>query len=135
MAFPDVDVSVVFDGLLHLIHVAIRNINDLLAPMPSSVSCSFYADDLTIWSFFVSVPTAAEATQGALIRLERCSAYWHVPLNLSKCEAPYSQSILIKLTSSPTSSYSIFASVSVPLQLFLGSPSTAFFPFLNVYLR
>ena len=87
MAFPDVDVSVVFDGLLHLIHMAIRIINDLPAPMSSSVSCSFYADDLTIWSFFVSVPTAAEATQGALIRLERCSAYWHVPLNLSKCEA------------------------------------------------
>ena len=35
----------------------------------------------------------------------------------------------------PTSSYSAPASVSIPLQLFLGSPSTALFPFLSMYLR
>ena len=40
-----------------------------------------------------------------------------------------------KLTSSPTSSYLAPASVSIPLQLFLVSPSTALFPFLNMYLR
>ena len=40
-----------------------------------------------------------------------------------------------KLTSSPTSSYSAPASVLIPLQLFSGSPSTAFIPFLNMYLR
>ena len=34
-----------------------------------------------------------------------------------------------------TSSYSAHASVSIPLQLFLGSPSTALFPFLSMYLR
>ena len=45
------------------------------------------------------------------------------------------QWILIKLTSSPTFSYSAPASVSIPLRLFLGSPSTALFPFLNMYLR
>ena len=39
-----------------------------------------------------------------------------------------------KLTSSPTSSYLAPASVAIPLQLFFGSPSTALFPFLNVYL-
>ena len=34
-----------------------------------------------------------------------------------------------------TSSYSAPASVSTQLQLFLRSPSTALFPFLNMYLR
>ena len=43
-----------------------------------------------------------------------------------------SQWIPTKLTSIPTSSYSVLASVSIPLQLFLGSPSTALFPFLNM---
>ena len=48
---------------------------------------------------------------------------------------PSSQWIPTKLTSSPTSSYSAPASVLTPLQLFLGSPSTALFPFLSMYLR
>ena len=48
---------------------------------------------------------------------------------------PSSQWILTKLTSSPTSSYSAPASVSIQLQLFLGSLLTALFPFLNMYLR
>ena len=42
---------------------------------------------------------------------------------------PSSQWIPTRLTSSPTSSYLAPASVSIPLQLFLGSPSTALFPF------
>ena len=63
-------------------------INDLPASLPSSVSCSFYADDLAIWSSSSpSVPTAVEATQGALFRLEHWSEYWCLPLNPSKCEA------------------------------------------------
>ena len=41
-------------------------INDLAASLPSSVSCSLYADNLAIWSSSPSVPTAVEATQGAL---------------------------------------------------------------------
>ena len=48
---------------------------------------------------------------------------------------PCSQWIPTRLTSSPTSSYSAPASVLIPLQLFLGSPSTALFPFLSMYLR
>ena len=36
-----------------------------------------------------SVPTAVEATQGALFRLERWSEYWCLPLNPSKCEASF----------------------------------------------
>ena len=60
-------------------------INDLLASLPSSVSCSLYADDLAIWSSSPSVRTAVEATQGALFRLE-C---WCLPLNPSKYEASF----------------------------------------------
>ena len=45
-------------------------INDLMASLPSSVSCSLYADDLAIWSSSPSVITAVEASQGALFQLE-----------------------------------------------------------------
>ena len=48
---------------------------------------------------------------------------------------PCSQWIPTRLTSNPTSSYSAPASISIPLQLFLGSLSTTLFPFLNMYLR
>ena len=41
-------------------------INDLLDSLPSSVTCSFYADDLAIWSSSPLVLTAVETTQGAL---------------------------------------------------------------------
>ena len=64
-------------------------INDLPVSLPSSVSCSLYADDLAVWSSSPSVPTAVEATQGALFRLERWSEYWCLPLNSSKCEASF----------------------------------------------
>ena len=49
--------------------------------------------------------------------------------------SPFSQWIPTRLTSNLTSSYSAPAFVSIPLQLFLGSPSTAPFPFLSMYLR
>ena len=61
----------------------------LPASLPSSVSCSLYADDLAIWSSSPSVPIAVEATQGALFRLERWSEYWCLPFNPSKCEASF----------------------------------------------
>ena len=64
-------------------------INDLPASLPSSVSCSFYADDLAIWSSSPSVPIVVEATQGALFRLTSWSEYWCLPLNPSKCEASF----------------------------------------------
>ena len=64
-------------------------INDLPASLPSSVSCSLYADDLAIWSSSPSVPTAVEATQIALFRWERWSEYWCLLLNPSKCEASF----------------------------------------------
>ena len=62
-------------------------INDLLASLSSAISCSLYTDDLAIWSISPSVPTAVDATHGALFRLERWSEYWCLPLNPSKCEA------------------------------------------------
>ena len=65
-------------------------INDLPASLPSSVRCSLYADDLAIWSSSPSVPTAVEATQAALFRLERWSECWCLPLNSRKCEAFFS---------------------------------------------
>ena len=64
-------------------------INDLPASLPSSVSCSYYADNLAIWSSSPSVPIAVEASQGALFQLERWSEYWCLPLNPSKCEASF----------------------------------------------
>ena len=107
--------------------------NDLPASLPSSVSCSLYADDLAIWSSSPSVPTAVEATQGALFRL-MAGLSTGVFLSIRANVRPPSQWIPTKLTSSPTSSYSAPASVSIPLQLFLGSPSTALFGFLSRYL-
>ena len=109
-------------------------INDLPASLFSSVSCSLYADDLAISFSSLFSPTAVEATQGALIWLARWSEYWCLSFNLSKCEASFSVD-LTKLTSNPTSSYSTPASVSIPLQHFLGSALTALFPFLNMYLH
>ena len=46
----------------------------------------------------------------------------------------FSQRIPTKLTSSLASSYSTPASVSIPLQFYLGSSSTALFPFQNMYV-
>ena len=48
---------------------------------------------------------------------------------------PSSQWIPTRLTSNSASSYSAPVSVLIPLQPFLGSPSTALFPFLSMYLR
>ena len=59
----------------------------LLCLLP--LAALFIADDLSIW-FFLLVPTALEATQGALIRLERWFEYWCLPLSPSKCEASFS---------------------------------------------
>ena len=64
-------------------------INDLPASLPPLVSYSFYTDDLAIWFSSTSVPIAVEATQGAIIGLERWSEYWCLPLNPSKCEASF----------------------------------------------
>ena len=61
-------------------------INDLPASLSSSVSCSLYAGHLVL---VPSVPTAVEATQGALFRLDRWSEYGCLPLNSSKCEASF----------------------------------------------
>ena len=111
-------------------------INDLPASLPSSVSCSLYADDLAIWSSSPSVPTAVEATQAALFQLERASVSTGVFLSIrANVRPPSFQWIPTKLTSSPTSSYLAPVFISIQLQLFLGSPSTALYSFLSMYLR
>ena len=110
-------------------------INNLPASLPSSVRCSLYADDLVIWSSSPSVPTAVEATQGALFRRSAglsTGVFLSIRANV---RPPSSQWIPTRLTSNPTSSYSAPASVSIPLQPFLGSPLTALFPSVNMYLR
>ena len=122
------------DSFLGPVHFSLF-INDLPTSLPSSVSCSVYADDLAIWSFSLSVPTAVEATQGALFRLECWSEYWCLPLNPSKYEASFFPLDSHQANFQPNLSYSAPASVSIPFQLFLGSPSTALFRFLRMYLR
>ena len=107
-------------------------INDLPASLPSSVSWSLYADDLAIWSSSPLVPTAVEATQGALCFDWSAGLSTGVFLSIRANERPpSSQWIPTKLTST----YSAPASVSIQLQPFLGSPSTALFSFLSMYLR
>ena len=89
-------------------------INDLPVALPSSVTCSLYADDMAIRSSSPSVPTAVEATQGSLIRLELWSEYWCLLLNPSKCEVsffsvdPHQANLLLpnsRLRFNPTSTF------------------------------
>ena len=110
-------------------------INDLLASLPSSVSCSLYADDLAIWSSSPLVPTTVEATQGALFRLERWSEYWCLSLNPNKCEASFFSVDPHQANLQPNLLLLGSRLHFNPLQLFSGSPSTALFSFLNMYLR
>ena len=92
---------------------------------------------LTIWPFgppHPRSPTAVEATQGALFRLERWSEYWCLPLNPSKCEASFFSADPHQANLQPNLLLLGSRSVSIPLQLFLGSPLTALFPFLSMYV-
>ena len=104
-------------------------INDLRASMSSSVSCCLSADDLVIWSSFPRSPPRWRPHK------ELCfdwSAGQSTGVFLSiraNVRPPSSWWIPTKLTSNAISSYSAPASVSTPLQLFSGSPSTALFPF------
>ena len=72
------------------VYFSLSSLMIFLLLLPSSISCSLYADDLAIWSSSPSVPTMVEATQGALFQLEHWYEYWRLPLNLSKCEASFS---------------------------------------------
>ena len=110
-------------------------INDLPAFLPSSVSCSLYADDLAIWSSSPLVPTVVEATQRALIRLKRWSGYWCLPLNPNKCEASF---FSVDLQQANLQSDLILLGFRLrfnPFQTFLESPLTALILFLNICLR
>ena len=104
-------------------------INGLPASLPSSISCSLYADDLAIWSSSPSVRTAVEATQGALIRLDRWSEYWCLPLNPSKCEASFFSVDPHQANLQPNLLLLGSRLRFNPTPTFLGSPSTALFSF------
>ena len=106
-------------------------INDLRASLPSSANCSLCADDLVIWSSSLSVPTAVEATQGALFRLE----YWCLPLNPSKCEASFFSVDPHQANLHPNLLLLGSRLRFNPTPTFLGSPSTTLFSFLSMYLR
>ena len=110
-------------------------INDLLAFLPSSVSCSLYADDLAIWASSPSVPTAVEASQGALFRLECWSEYWCLPLNPSKCEALFFSVDPHHANLQPNLLLLGSRLRFNPTPTFLGVTFDRIFPFLNMYLR
>ena len=108
-------------------------INNLPTSLPSSTSCSLYVADLAIWSSSPSVPALSEAIKRGLTRLERWDEPCCLPLNQSKAfifPVNPAKVIFITTCSRPTPFYA-----SLPLQLFLGSPLTTIFPFLNMYLR
>ena len=94
-------------------------INDLPASLPSSVSCSLYADNLAICSSYPQSPQRWRPHK------ELCFDWSVGPstgvfLSIrANVRLPSSRWIPTKLTSSPTSSYSASASISTPLQLFL----------------
>ena len=105
----------------------------LLCLLPSAVLFT-----LTIWPFG---PTPPWSPLRWRLHKELCFD-WSAGLSTgtflsirANVRPPSFQWIPTRLTSSSTSSYSAPASVSIPLQLFLGSPSTALFPFLSMYLR
>ena len=93
---------------------------------------------LTIWPFGLTLPRSLLQWRQ---HKELCFD-WSAGLStgvflsiLANVRPPSFQWIPTKLTPSPTSSYSTPVFVSIPLQPFFGSPSTALFPFLNMYLR
>ena len=111
------------------------SINDLPTSLSSSVSCLF---TLTIWPF--GPPHHRSPLQWRPHKELRFD--WSAGLSdgvflsiRANVRPPFSQWIPTKLTSNPTTSYSAPASVLIPLQLFLGSPLTALFSFLDMYLR
>ena len=92
-------------------------INDLPASLPSSVSCSLYAANLAIWS------SSPRSLLWWRPHKELCFDWstglsTGVFLSIRENVRPPFQWIPTKLTSSPTSSYSAPASVSILLQLF-----------------
>ena len=93
---------------------------------------------LTIWSFGPSPPRSLLRWRPHKELCFDWSAGLSTGIFLSiraNVRPPSFQWIPTRLTSSPTSSYSAPASVSIQLQLFLGSPSTALFLFLSMHLR
>ena len=106
-------------------------INVVPASLPFTVKCSLYTDDLAIWS----------SSPHPLLRWrphkELCFD-WSAGLSTgvffsirANVRPPCFQWMPTRLTSSLTFFCTTPASVSTKLKLFLGSPLTALFPFLN----
>ena len=90
-------------------------INDLLASLPSSVSCSLYADNLAIWSSSSRSPLRWRPHKELCfdwISGLSTGVFLSIRPNM---RLPSFQWIPTKLNSSPTSSYSTPASVSIQL--------------------
>ena len=104
-----------------------------LCPLPSA---AFFT--LTIWSFGPPLPRSPLRWRPHKELCFDWSAGRSTGVFLSiraNVRPPSSQWIPTKLIFSPTSSYSAPASVSIPLRLFLGSPSTTLLLFVSMYLR
>ena len=67
-----------------------------------------------------SIPVAVEATQGALIQLERWSVYWSLHFYLSKCEASFFSTDPHQTNLHPHLLFFNYLSALTPFQLFLG---------------
>ena len=90
-------------------------INDLPAALPSSVSCSLYADDLAIWSYSPWSPLRWR-THKELCFNWRAGLSTGVFLSIrANVRPPSPQWIPTRLTSNPTSSFLSPASVSIQL--------------------
>ena len=102
----------------------------LLCLLPSAILFM-----VTIWPFGPSspIPAAVEATHEALNRLKCRSEYWCLPLISIKSDASLFSVDFHQANLQLNFLLFNFPFVSVPLQLFLGSPSTAFFQFLNMH--
>ena len=106
-------------------------INDLPASLSLFPSAALFM--LTIWPFGPSPSLSLLRWRPRKELLFDWSA--GVFLSIRANVRPLSsQWIPTKLIFCPTSSYSTPASVSMPLQLFLGLPSIALFPFLSMFL-
>ena len=85
------------------------------------------------WSAEVEDAVSERCKTRSSDSIERSSEYWCLPLDPSKYEASFFSVDPYQASLQPNLSLFNSASVSIPLQLFLGSPLTAFFPFLNMY--
>ena len=96
--------------------------NSLYAFLRSSVSCSFFAENLAIWPFSPSAPAEVGTTHVAF-RLECWCEYWCVPLNPRKCEGSF---FLVDSHQANLPSPPPLTQLSFPLQSHFNFPGVTF---------